>query len=326
MNQTIRILLDYTVEVTMKPFRKNLAIALDGGGLRGLIATRALMTLEKELGHSVSQEAKLLAGSSTGSVISAAIASGYSAAEIHNLYLELAGTIFKKSWRTFPILKYLANYQYSQTPLAEALLSKFKDRKVVDFWSQTPPVDLVITTFDILANRTRYIKSWKSEYRDWPLVKAVLASSAAPTYFPIVEGQFTDGGVGSFNNPCYLAAYEAKFCLEWKPEETTLLSLGTGRNPANLRPGAPQKWTQLDWVHPLFEAFLDSANDQQVHVVDTFFKKLDFRRFQVDLRETIALDDPNQIQALEEYGVQMGEMILNDQFDRAQNIPIVHAS
>ncbi len=33
----------------MKPFRKNLAIAIDGGGIRGVIVTKALSMLEEKL-------------------------------------------------------------------------------------------------------------------------------------------------------------------------------------------------------------------------------------------------------------------------------------
>jgi len=54
--------------------------------------------------------------------------------------------------------------------------------------------------------------------------------------------------------------------------------------------------------------------------VETFFKKLDFRRFQVDMAEPLAMDDPATIPVLIEYGKQMGEMILNDKTDRAATI------
>ena len=309
----------------MKPFRKNLAITFDGGGLRGIIVTRALMALEKELGHTVHESATLLVGSSTGSIIASAIASGFSAAEINTLYMQLGNDIFKKSWRTIPVLGFLARYRYSQAPLKAALQAKFLDKKVGDFWNVDRPVDLLITTFDLEQNRTRYIKSWKSEYIDWPLVDAVLASSAAPTYFPVLQGRYTDGGVGSFNNPCYLAAYEAQYCLEWKPEETTLISLGTGRTPPSVHAGDPLKWYIWNWLNPLLGAFMDSSNDQQVNVVDTFFKELDFRRFQVDMRESIELDDPSQLPALIKYGDEMGEMVLNDRYDRAQDIKVMRA-
>ena len=39
-----------------------------------------------------------------------------------------------------------------------------------------------------------------------------------------------------------------------------------------------------DWLEPTLDAFLTSAGDQQVHLVETFFQELDFRRFQVDLK------------------------------------------
>ena len=54
--------------------------------------------------------------------------------------------------------------------------------------------------------------------------------------------------------------------------------------------------------------------------MDTFFQGLDFRRFQVDLSESIPMDDPRQIPKLIEYGEKMGNMILNDQVDGATGV------
>jgi uncharacterized protein len=60
----------------MIPFRKNLAIAIDGGGIRGLIVTQALTALESHLGMPLHQRARLVVGTSTGSIIAAGIAAG----------------------------------------------------------------------------------------------------------------------------------------------------------------------------------------------------------------------------------------------------------
>jgi hypothetical protein len=147
-----------------------------------------------------------------------------------------------------------------------------------------------------------------------------LASSSAPTYFPVVEGRYVDGGLGLYENPCYLAAYETQFALKWNLKETTLISLGTGRDPNAIQPGQPDRFYTWQWLGPLFDAFLSSAADQQVHLVKTFFPTLDFRRFQVDLTETIEMDDASQIPDLVRYGEKMGQMILNDQYDRAQYV------
>jgi len=59
-----------------------------------------------------------------------------------------------------------------------------------------------------------------------------------------------------------------------------------------------------------------------VHLVETYFKKLDFRRFQINMREQIEMDDVHQIDRLVAYGARLGRMILNDKFDRAQGIVI----
>ena len=302
----------------MKPFRKNVAIAIDGGGIKGVIVTRALASLERHLSKPVHDIFRLAAGTSTGSIISAGIGAGLTAAQMHQLYISLGSTIFKKSWRTF--FWPLTRFRYPNEPLVQALRQQMGTRKMGDFWTADPPTDVVITTFDLLANRTNFIKPWKKEYADWPVIMAILASSSVPTYFPVVDGRYVDGGVGSYANPCYLAAYEAQFCLKWDPKETTLISLGTGRDPEGIAPGQPERFQTWDWLNPILGAFLASADDQQVHLVDTFFENLDFRRFQVDFNEHIAMDDPTQIPILSKYGEEMGKMILNDQYDRAMGV------
>jgi hypothetical protein len=96
--------------------------------------------------------------------------------------------------------------------------------------------------------------------------------------------------------------------------------LGTGRNPHSLQPEEVNRFWAWDWVGPLLGAFLQSADDQQVHLVDTFFEELDFRRFHPDLREPIEMDEADKIPELTEYGEQLGQMILNDEIDRAMSI------
>ncbi|MGE5223451.1 MAG: patatin-like phospholipase family protein [Omnitrophica WOR_2 bacterium] len=302
----------------MKPFRKNVAIAIDGGGIKGVIATRALAILEEHLGQPVHSIFRLVAGTSTGSIISAGIAAGLSAKKMHQLYRDLGAIVFRKSWRT--VVWPLSRYRYPNAPLIAALKEYLGDRRMGDFWTGTPPTDVVITTFDLATNHTRFIKPWKAEYKDWPVVQAVLASSTVPTYFPVVEGRYVDGGVGSYANPCYLAAYELLFCLNWDPAESTLISLGTGRDPYQFKPDQAGRMWAWQWIGPILGAFLNSAADQQVHLVGTFFKNLDFRRFQVDLPEPVEMDDPSKIDELTAFGEEMGKKILNDQTDIAQAI------
>ncbi len=302
----------------MKPLRKNVGIAIDGGGIRGVIVTKALSMLEKELNQPLHDVFRLTAGTSTGSIIAAGLASGLTATQMLEMYLQLGGDVFKKGIRT--TFWYAFNYRYPNPPLQKALHTYFGDKTVGDLWKAEPPTDIVLTPFDVVQNRTRFIKSYKSEYENWPLVQAIMASAAAPTYFPSIQGEFIDGGVGSYNNPCYLAAYEVQYVLPWKPDETTLISIGTGRSPSHIKPGDVDRYIPPKYIGPLIDAFTQCAADQQVDLVSKLFPALDFRRFQVDLEVPIMLDDLSRLQTMLDYGQILGSKILADDTDGAMQI------
>jgi len=304
----------------MKPFRKNVALAVDGGGIKGVIVSRAIAILEEHLQLPAFEVFRLLVGTSTGAIITAGISTGLFGEELHNLYCDLGPKIFRKTWRS--ALWPLTRYRYPLEPLQKALEEYLGDKLMGDFWYSGKPTDLVITAFDLVKNKTLFIKPFNQSkgYDQWPVVKAVLASSSVPSYFPPVENRYVDGGVGSYHNPCYVAAYEAQFVLEWDPSETTLISLGTGREPHSLDPNQIKQFWPWHWISPVLGAFQQSSDDQQVHLVNTFFKQLDFRRFQVNLTESYPMDEPDKIPELTDYGDQLGEMILSDQMDQAMEI------
>jgi len=304
----------------MKPFRKNVALAVDGGGIKGVIPSRAITVLEDYLKQPAYNIFRLLAGTSTGSIISAGISTGMFGDELHDLYCDFGPKIFRKTWRS--ALWPLTRYRYPLDPLQEALEEYLGGKTMGDFWCSRQPTDLVITAFDLVKNKTLFIKPFNKSkgYDQWTVVKAVLASSSVPSYFPPVENRYVDGGVGSYHNPCYIAAYEAQFVLGWDPAETTLISLGTGREPHSLEPEQIKRFWPWHWISPVLGAFQQSSDDQQVHLVENFFKELDFRRFQVDLQGSYPMDEPEKIPELTAYGDLLGEMILNDQVDQAMRI------
>lgn len=302
----------------MKPFRKNVAVAIDGGGIRGVIVTQALSVLEEELGQPIHSLARLTAGTSTGAIIAAGIAAGITARDLTNLYVSLGPKVFPITMRK--LLFPLTRYRYSARPLETFLNASFGERRMGDFWLGEKRTDLVITAYDLLENRNLFIKPWKAQYADWSVTKAVQSSCTVPTYFPVVEGRYIDGGVGAYANPCYLAAYEASRILAWAPQDTTLLSFGTGRAPYSFSQKLARRLPAWEWISRMFGAFMHSADDQQVHLVQAFFEALDFRRFQIDLQEPIGMDAVDQIERLLVYGRRMGQMALEDQYDRAMEI------
>ncbi|MCJ7733130.1 MAG: patatin-like phospholipase family protein, partial [Anaerolineales bacterium] len=242
----------------MKPFRKNVALAVDGGGIKGVLASRAIAILEEYLRKPAYEVFQLLVGTSTGSIISAGIANGLFGEELHRLYCDLGPKIFRKTWRSK--LWPLTRYRYPLGPLQDALEEQLGYKTMRDFWTTQHAIDLVITAFDLVENKTLFIKPFNQSngYDQWPVTKAVLASSSVPSYFPPVENRYVDGGVGSYHNPCYVAAYEAQFVLGWDPAETTLISLGTGREPHTLSPDQIRGFWPWHWISPVLGAFQQS--------------------------------------------------------------------
>ena len=304
----------------MKPFRKHLAIAIDGGGIQGAIVTKALSMVEEQLGTPLHERTGLTAGTSTGSIIAAGLALGLEAKRLNELYLKLGNEIFHPSLRS--LLWPLFNYRYPNQPLKTALYKYFGNRTDRSIFGK-PVIRLTWSFRCSTSSRTaRALSSHTKnrEYADWPVVKAVMASAAAPTYFPSIDGRYIDGGVGSYGDPCYLAAYEIRFGLKWNLEETTLISIGTGRNPNMIKPGEVNHFLPLRYINPILDAFQVSAADQQVDLVQKLFNRLDFRRFQVDLKTVIQMDAPCDMPELICYGEELGKMMLNDKTDRAMDI------
>ncbi|NET41586.1 MAG: hypothetical protein F6K15_06510 [Okeania sp. SIO2B3] len=90
-------------------------LSLDGGGIRGVIAARILIEIEKKIkeqkGKSLHEYFDLIAGTSTGSIIAALIATGTESTNILKLYQEEGINIFPYQSRLSPkrlplILKY----------------------------------------------------------------------------------------------------------------------------------------------------------------------------------------------------------------------------
>jgi hypothetical protein len=102
----------------------------------------------------------------------------------------------------------------------------------------------------------------------------------------------------------------------WKPAETTLISLGTGlEKPIISTPREATRLLSWEWIEPVLGAFQHSAILLQVRLVKTFFSEIDFRRFQVPLTEVIKMDDAGKFDLMEEYGERLWEKILNDQWE-----------
>jgi uncharacterized protein len=253
-------------------------LALDGGGIRGALTVGYLERLEAILRQRhqkpdlrLCDYFDLIGGTSTGSIIAAALAIGLDAAQIKSMYLELGGRVFGRKKLAF------WDARFSEEPLREELLKVFGNRTLGD--------DTIRTGLCIMTKRADTVSPWPllnhprgtfyAKNAPMPLRDAVRASTAAPTYFVPQKldvgggemGGFVDGGVSMANNPAlqlFLVATLKGFPFRWPVGEHRLLlvSLGTG---FWTRSGAAEDVTDaniLDWAKKVPELLMDDATWQ----------------------------------------------------------------
>ncbi len=118
-------------------------------------------------------------------------------------------------------------------------------------------------------------------------------------------GTLVDGGVGVTGNPVYQACVEAFYYSEgYDPEETTVVSLGTGRYAARSNPNWIVPW--LNWI---LGALLHSPAEQQTGLVSRHFPQTRFYRLDFEMPREIEMDDISAIPLLYEYGQKFAEQI-----------------
>jgi hypothetical protein len=265
-------------------------LSIDGGGVRGIIPLACLVRLEAKEGRQSREIFDMVAGTSTGAIIAAGIAVGISARGLLALYRELASKAFARlPW--WEILLNGGNHRYS---------NEFIDQTLAQVGADLPlnslPLDVMITAKNTESSRTDFfVRDNPGNAERWgtmSLKDAVLASIAAPTYFPAHSAQvlgeectWVDGGVGVAGNPCYQAAVEALYYTDgdYRPGDVQMLSFGTGRTGHLID---PQRANIIAWVGWVLSELLEDAADWQTYVTRREYgttQRVDFRRYQLDL-------------------------------------------
>jgi hypothetical protein len=230
-------------------------LALDGGGIRGVLTLEFLLELEKQLREKLqrgedfvlSDYFDLIAGTSTGAIIATALALGMSVEDVRRFYLECGREIFAKShflkWFKYLYPKENVTAKLQEVYGKETTLGSDRLRGllliVMRNANTNSPWPL---TNNPLAKYNDRLKPNQCNL-DLPLWQVVRASTAAPVYFPAEDIQvgsqkfrFVDGGTTTFNNPAFLAfvmATTEPYRINWESGEDKLLlvSVGTGYNP-----------------------------------------------------------------------------------------------
>jgi len=260
-------------------------LALDGGGVKGVLTLGMLKVLEEELRRRAHGDAAfrlsdyydLIGGTSTGAIIATALSLGLSVDEIIALYMRLGPEVFGRNSGDGVFLQ----SKFESKKLRRALHSVLSTKTLA---SQDIKTGLAIHAKRIDTGSAWVVSNHPlgmfydppSDSGTFPnkryrLTDLVLASAAAPTFFdeividiefddkrrPIQKGYFVDGAVSANNNPSLsllMLAREPAYKFGWKggPDNLMMTSVGTGMR----RPGVDGKAFQglppgLRGVHAL---------------------------------------------------------------------------
>ncbi len=167
-------------------------LALDGGGVRGLVTAIILESLEKKLQKNNPHKAlrdyfDVIAGTSTGSLIACALSKGLSASEIKDFYIHNSQIIFPPSRIVVhSILNWIrlgsSHPIYSDEGLRMVLKYIFGKLKFGELKKPT-----IVTSYDTYNRQAVVFKNTKIAHQDIPIWEICRASSAAPIGFPGYE-------------------------------------------------------------------------------------------------------------------------------------------
>jgi hypothetical protein len=233
-------------------------LALDGGGIRGVMTLEILLRIEQVLADAtgrgedfrLSDFFDYIGGTSTGAIIAAGLARGMSVGQLLDFYQKTGPAMFDKAF----ILNRL-KYLYKSEPLAEELKKTYGAE--TNLLPDSLKCLLLVVTRNVSTDSPWPISSNPlAKYNDCerkdcnlkiPLWQLVRASTAAPVFFapevlqwdaddPTKTFKFVDGGLTPYNNPAFLLsrmATQSPYNLNWKTGEKNLLliSVGTGAAP-----------------------------------------------------------------------------------------------
>lgn len=295
-------------------------LALDGGGIRGIMALEVLAKIESELQQRLGGDDSFvladyfdyIAGTSTGAIIATCLSLGMRVSEVRDFYIESGPAMFDK---THLIRRYFRNKFHDQK-LAEKLqgviAEKTQERNAL------LGSDKVRTYLMLVLRNATTDSPWPisnnpdAMYNDrsrpdcnlnLPLWQLVRASTAAPTYFPpeVVtidqhEFIFVDGGVTMYNNPAFhlfLMATVKQYKLGWPVGEDKMLlvSIGTGTAPEANEDLSPEEMNLIYNAKGLPSALMFAASNEQDFLCRAFGKCLNGGQLDREVGDMIGESD-----------------------------------
>ena len=231
-------------------------LSIEGGGMRGIYSAAYLSILarrytEKRKTHDldIGKGFDLITGTSTGAILSCALAADISLDRVVELYRKSGPDIFPQKlpkrfgpnlvWQMLTRPRYLRS---GAVALESALVAEFADTTLADIWERRM-IALAIPAVEMSHHRafifkTPHLPGILHRDRKYKLVDVCLATTAAPIYRSMArignldtpgDLVFVDGGLWA-NNPVLVGLIEA-LKMTKKGDRIEIYSLGTCPRP-----------------------------------------------------------------------------------------------
>jgi patatin-like phospholipase/acyl hydrolase len=301
------------------PDRPVTVLAIDGGGIRGLIPALVLAELEERAGQPLWTCFDLAAGTSTGGLLALGLTAPdesrkerarYPARRLARLYTAEGARIFDRSlWRTARTAVGLLEEKYPADGLEAVLQEYFGGAPL-----SSALTEVLVPSYALERREAYFFKRHKArrapDAHDVPMRAAARATSAAPTYFEPARVSaaggrtrtLVDGGVFA-GNPAMCAYVEAvaRFPEARGERDVLVVSLGTGAKAERIPYRHAADWGVAGWGRPLIDVFLHGARDTVDYQLRRHLPATNYVRFEARLAEAgDALDDagPGNLSAL----------------------------
>jgi len=205
-------------------------LSIDGGGVGGVLPAKIVELMQTKIGVDIYETFDLIVGTSTGSIIAAAIAIKYDLTRLVKDYCDNAPKIFRKRWWNHG----LCNSKYNSALLENFLLERLGETKLGEIQKPLIINATNASSGSVYVFKSAYQDKVRGDYcRDGgvPLYKAVLASCSAPSYFDPanIDGTLIcDGGIWA-NDPSLVGYTDVARNFPERRDNVRILSLGTGQ-------------------------------------------------------------------------------------------------
>jgi patatin-like phospholipase/acyl hydrolase len=279
-------------------------LAVDGGGIRGIIPALVLAELERRTGLPGCRLFDVMAGTSTGGIIALGLSMPDErgepvsrAAQLIEMYERAGSDIFVRE--RLGAVEALVHQRYPSDDIDATLARYFGETRL-----SGAATEVLVTAYDLLAREVVLLTSEAARADpslDLPMRVAARATSAAPTYFepvgvtmgtPPRHRLLVDGGIAA-NNPAMAAYVEVR--RRHPSAGMVVVSLGTGTSSTAIPADEVRDWGMAHWGRVILHLLIDGTGEMVHQQLGEVLPDGDYVRLQTDLTgANEALDDATE--------------------------------